>query len=98
MTQRSRKSRQPNPRPDAAPNRLPDDLRREDAPKVPSEEIPGPDSDGGLVPAGGGLTPEEDGGDPDHPMHDAGPDDDATPSDYEREIDRLDAGLGYRIG
>jgi hypothetical protein len=91
MTQKSDKLRL-SLQPPLAPNRLPDDLRRSDAPEVLSEEIPPPGSDGDeLVPAGGGFTPTEDGGNKDHPMHDADPEDDATPGDYEWEIRRLDA-------
>jgi hypothetical protein len=42
------------------------------------------------MPAGGGFTPTLDGGNDQHPIHDEDRED-ATPDDYEREIDRLDA-------
>jgi len=96
MTPSPRKRGGRNPQPETAPNRLPDDLRRDDAPKVPSDEIPLPDQGGGLVPAGGGLTPSDDGDNPDHPIHDDDPEDDATPGDYEWEIQRLDASVKAR--
>ena len=91
MAQTSKKSRRANPQPDIAPNRLPDDLRREDAPRVPSGEIPPADSGGGLVPAGDG---EEEN--PDRPKDDADPEDDATPGDHEWEIIRLDLAARLR--
>ena len=50
-----------------------------------------------LKPAGGGFTPTEDGGNPQHPIHDEDQED-KTPSDYEREIDRLDDSIERRIG
>ena len=40
-------------------------------------------------PVGGGFTPRADGGNEQHPIHDEDQED-ATPDDYEREIDRLD--------
>ena len=43
----------------------------------------------GEVPAGGGFTPTPDGGNDQHLIHDEDQED-ATPDDYEREIDRLD--------
>jgi hypothetical protein len=39
---------------------------------------------------GGGFTPKIDGGVDEHPVHDEDQED-RTPSDYEREIDRIDA-------
>jgi hypothetical protein len=39
---------------------------------------------------GGGLTPKIDGGNAQHPVHDEDQED-RMPSDYEREIDRIDA-------
>jgi hypothetical protein len=47
------------------------------------------------VPAGGGFTPSPDGGNDQHPIHDEDQED-ATPDDYEREIDRLDAATRAR--
>ena len=52
-----------------------------------------PDVDSGRMAADvveGGLTPRPDGGVSQHPIHDEDQED-ATSSDYEREIDRLDA-------
>ena len=40
-------------------------------------------------PVGGGFKPKADGGNDQHPIHDEDQED-ATPEDYEREIDRLD--------
>jgi hypothetical protein len=39
---------------------------------------------------GGGTTPKIDGGNDQHPIHDEDQED-RMPSDYEREIDRVDA-------
>ena len=47
------------------------------------------------MPAGGGFTPAPDGGNDQHPIHDEDQED-ATPDDYEREIDRLDAATRAR--
>jgi hypothetical protein len=41
---------------------------------------------------GGGFTPRADGGNNQHPIHDEDQED-ATPDDYEREIDRLDQAM-----
>jgi len=46
-------------------------------------------------PAGRGFTPKADGGNDQHPIHDEDQED-ASPSDYEREIDRLDAAIRDR--
>ena len=46
-------------------------------------------------PVGGGFTPRIDGGNEQHPVHDEDRED-ATPEDYEREIDRLDQAI--RVG
>jgi len=74
-----------------APDALPDDLRRNDQPPAPPDSMPPrEDVDDALVPAGGGFTPAEDGGNKNHPMHDDDPSEDATPGDYERAIGRLD--------
>jgi len=75
-----------------APDALPDDLRRDDRRLTPPDSMPPREgADDALIPAGGGFTPAEDGGNKNHPMHDDDPAEDATPRDYEREIDRLDA-------
>ena len=47
-------------------------------------------------PVGGGFTPRADGGNDQHPVHDEDQED-ATPDDYEREIDRLDQAVRDRI-
>jgi hypothetical protein len=69
----------------------PDALRREDLPETTPDSMPprqtGKDGD---KPAGGGFTPATDGGNPQHPVHDEDQED-AEPSDYERELDRLAA-------
>jgi hypothetical protein len=74
-----------------APDALRDDLRRRDQGQTPPDSMP-PRDDGrpGEMPAGGGFTPTLDGGNDQHPIHDEDQED-ATPDDYEREIDRLDA-------
>lgn len=74
-----------------APDTLRDELRRRDQSQSPPDSVPPREDDRtGEVPAGGGFTPAPDGGNAQHPLHDEDQDD-ATPSDYEREIDRLDA-------
>ena len=74
-----------------APDALRDDLRRRDQPPTPPDSMPPRDDERpGEVPAGGGFTPTPDGGNDQHPIHDEDQED-ATPEDYEREIDRLDA-------
>jgi hypothetical protein len=79
-----------------APDTLGDDLRRRDQQETPLDSLP-PRDDGrpGDVPAGGGFTPTPDGGNDQHPIHDEDQED-ATPDDYEREIDRLDAATRAR--
>jgi hypothetical protein len=42
-----------------------------------------------------GFTPKADGGNEQHPIHDEDQED-ATPDDYEREIDRLDEAVRAR--
>jgi len=75
-----------------APAALPDDLRQTDMPQTPPDSLPPRESERTDVErAGGGFTPLEDGGVSQHPIHDDDPSEDATPSDYEREIERLDA-------
>ena len=74
-----------------APDALRDDLRRRDQQETPPDSMPPRDDERpGEVPAGGGFTPTPDGGNDQHPIHDEDQED-ATPDDYEREIDRLDA-------
>jgi hypothetical protein len=57
---------------------------------------PGNDERTGEEPVGGGFTPREDGGNEQHPVHDEDQDD-ATPDDYEREINRLDEAVRSRL-
>lgn len=76
------RTRMPKKAPDLDPN---------DAPDV-SDETRG----GAAIPVDGGVTPAEDGGNPQHPIHDEDQED-RTPGDYEREIDRLDAAIAERI-
>jgi hypothetical protein len=75
----------PKQRPDELEVNLPADALAEDRPR-PARN-----------PAGGGFSPTEDGGNPQHPVHDEDQED-RTPGDYEREIDRLDAAINNRIG
>ena len=79
-----------------APDALRDDLRRHDQRPTPPDSMPPRDDERpGEVPAGGGFTPAPDGGNEQHPIHDEDQED-ATPDDYEREIDRLDAATRAR--
>jgi hypothetical protein len=75
-----------------APDALPDDLRRRDPPPTPPDSLPPRDEarEGEQPAASGGFVPAEDGGVAQHPVHDSDQED-VEPSDYEREIDRLDA-------
>jgi hypothetical protein len=80
--------------PDLETNSVPDDLRREDPPATPDSMPPRDQNQGEDGPAGGGFTPTEDGGNPQHPIHDDDVED-KTPGDYEREIDRI--GVATRV-
>ncbi|HKS86628.1 MAG TPA: hypothetical protein VJR71_14195 [Pseudolabrys sp.] len=92
---RSRRSA-PDPETNATPDLFRDDLRRRDQRRTPPEDAPpGEHENSGEIPAGGGFTPAPDGGNEQHPVHDEDQED-ATPSDYEREIDRLDAAVRAR--
>ena len=76
--------------PDAA-DAMPADDRRADTEATRPDGLP--DVDGGPLveeTVGGGTTPKIDGGVDQHPVHDEDQED-RTPSDYEREIDRIDA-------
>lgn len=73
-----------------APDALRDDLRRDQQPTPPDSMPPRAEERTGEVPVGGGFTPTPDGGNDQHPIHDEDQED-ATSSDYEREVDRLDA-------
>ena len=91
MRDEPRRRRQaPNLETNTAPDLLPDDLRRRDPPETPPDSMP-PDAEVAEEeePVGGGFTPKTDGGNEQHPIHDEDQED-ATPDDYEREIDRLD--------
>lgn len=81
-------TRKPRRNPDLESNTAPDLIdedRRRDRPETLDERA----LRGEEIPAGGGFTPAEDGGNPQHPVHDED-EEDMTPDDYEREIDSLD--------
>jgi hypothetical protein len=70
---------------------IPADTRRTDPAATRPDDLP--EVEGGRLAQDvveGGTTPRIDGGVDQHPVHDEDQED-ATPSDYEREIDRLDA-------
>jgi hypothetical protein len=80
-------------KPDLETNSPPDvaDDRRKDMSETPPDSLPPRDEDKREMSAvGGGFTPKEDGGNDQHPIHDEDQED-RTPGDYERELDRLDA-------
>ena len=92
--------RKPRPAPDLETNTGPgasDDLRRRDPGNSPPDSMPPRESGRDREPAGGGFSPSEDGGNPQHPVHDEDQED-RTAADYEREIDRLDDSIERRIG
>jgi hypothetical protein len=66
------------------------DDRRTDLSETPPDSLPPPEEGREKLAVGGGFTPAEDGGVEQHPIHDDDQED-RTPSDYERELDRLDA-------
>ncbi|HXD45158.1 MAG TPA: hypothetical protein VN655_08480 [Pseudolabrys sp.] len=70
---------------------VPADLRRTDPDATRPDDLPEVDS-GPMTEesAAGGFTPKIDGGVDQHPVHDEDQED-RTPSDYEREIDRIDS-------
>ena len=88
---RKRRPATPDLETNTARDAVPNDLRRTDLPETPPDSAP-PEPIRDLEPAGGGFTPKADGGVDQHPIHDADQED-ATPSDYERELDRLDAAV-----
>jgi hypothetical protein len=74
-----------------AADAMPADDRRTDPQATRPDDLP--EIDGGPMAddnVGGGTTPKPDGGVDQHPVHDEDQED-RTPSDYEREIDRIDA-------
>jgi hypothetical protein len=79
--------------PGSAADAMPADLRRTDPAATRPDDLPeietGPMTDDIVE---GGFTPLIDGGVDQHPIHDEDQED-AEPSDYEREIDRLDASV-----
>jgi len=97
MLDEPRRRRQaPDLETNTAPDQLRDDLRRRDQQQTPPDSMPpGNDERTGEEPVGGGFTPREDGGNEQHPVHDEDQDD-ATPDDYEREINRLDEAVRSR--
>ncbi|MGA9512943.1 MAG: hypothetical protein WBV51_05145 [Pseudolabrys sp.] len=72
-------------------------MRRRDPPQTPPDSI-APEKKGAEEEdaVGGDFTPRADGGNDQHPIHDEDQED-ATPDDYEREIDRLDQAVRDRI-
>lgn len=80
------------PRPDLESNTAPDLIdedRRRDLPETRPETLGERAERGEEVPAGGGFMPTEDGGNPQHPVHDED-EEDMAPEDYERAIDEID--------
>jgi hypothetical protein len=74
-----------------ASDAMPADDRRIDPEATRPDDLPRVDSGRMAEDAvGGGTTPKIDGGVDQHPVHDEDQED-RTPSDYEREIDRIDA-------
>jgi hypothetical protein len=70
---------------------MPADDRRSGRPATRPEDLP--EVENGTITedaVGGGTTPKIDGGNDQHPIHDEDQED-RMPSDYEREIDRVDA-------
>jgi hypothetical protein len=98
MLDKPRRRRQaPDVETNTGPDLLRDDLRRRDQRETPPDSMPPrADENPGEEPAGGGFTPSPDGGNRQHPVHDEDQED-ATPSDYEREINRLDTASFERI-
>ncbi len=83
-----RKPRNPDLESNTAPDLIDEDRRR-DLPKTRPDTLGERTGRGEEVPAGGGFTPPEDGGNPQHPVHDED-EEDMMPEDYEREIDSID--------
>lgn len=86
-------SKRPKRKTGSPADAMPGDMRRTDLGATRPDDLP--DVDSSEVPdvaAGGGYSPQPDGGVDQHPIHDEDQED-AGPSDYEREIDRLDAAV-----
>lgn len=81
----TRKPRNTDLESNTAPDLIDEDRHR-DLPETRPETL---GERGEEVPAGGGLTPTDDGGNPQHPVHDED-EEDLAPEDYEREIDSID--------
>jgi hypothetical protein len=98
MLDKPRRRRQaPDVETNTGPDVLRDDLRRRDQRETPPDSMPPrADENAGEEPAGGGFTPAPDGGNRQHPVHDEDQED-ATSSDYEREINRLNSASFERI-
>ena len=92
-----RRRKAPDVETSTPPDLLTDDLRQRDPPQTPPDSM-APDEKVAQEedPVGGGFTPRADGGNDQHPVHDEDQED-ATPDDYEREIDRLDQAVRDRI-
>jgi hypothetical protein len=94
MANRPRRQRKaPDLETNTPPDLLPDDLRRQDQPQTPPDSM-APDEEVAEEEdaVGGAFTPRIDGGNDQHPVHDEDQED-ASPEDYEREIDRLDQAI-----
>lgn len=81
----TRKPRNTDLESNTAPDLIDEDRRR----GLPETRLETLGERGEEVPAGGGFTPTEDGGNPQHPVHDED-EEDLAPEDYEREIDSID--------
>jgi hypothetical protein len=68
---------------------LPGDLRRDDQPAVPPDDLPNAEEDTDRDEARGGHPLAPDGGDENHPIHDDDPSGAFTPRDYEEQIDEV---------
>jgi len=91
-----RRRRAPDLETNTASDLLRDDLRRRDQRQTPPDSMPPRGkARSDEQPTGGGFTPKADGGNEQHPIHDEDQED-ATSSDYEREIDRLDEAVRAR--
>jgi len=96
MMNNPRRRQAPDLETNTGPDLLRDDLRRRGQPETSPDSMPPRDEERtGEEPAGGGFTPRADGGNEQHPIHDEDQED-ATPDDYEREIDRLEEAVRAR--